>query len=41
MAYCTELAAITHTPLPAIMAMSVDEVLTWHAEAALYALEEG
>jgi len=34
------LAATTHTPLPDVLAMTVDEVLTWHAEAALYVFGE-
>jgi hypothetical protein len=36
-----ELAAVTHTPLPSVLAMAADEVLTWHAEAALFTLREG
>jgi len=39
-AYCLELAAIAHTPLPAVLAMPVDEILTWHAEAVLFTIGE-
>jgi hypothetical protein len=36
-AYAVELAAITHTPLPMVLDMPLDEMLTWHAETALFA----
>jgi hypothetical protein len=38
-AFCVELAAVTHTSLPLVLAMAVDEVLAWHAEAALFAAD--
>jgi len=35
------LAALAHTPLPAVLAMGVDEILTWHAELVLFTNAEG